>query len=93
MKKRIPNANCKGRKPGSRNKLPPSAVRAEIFSEYGHDYIRVLGQFARSRFKSDKKFFLSHMRRLLPKELQHTGEGGKPLKIVVMAGGEDGDEA
>lgn len=84
----------KGRPKGAKSKLPPAQLRAKLCALYADDYISVLGKFATSRFKTDQKYFLSHMRRLLPREFQMTGAGGSPLRIVVhKATGEEGDES
>ncbi len=71
-----------GKPRGCRHKrLPPYEIKRKAIQEYGYDYLRILGELATSRYKTDRKWFMDHFRKLLPKDVKVEMSGGM-LQVV-----------
>lgn len=74
-----------GRKKGSKNKLPPAELKLRVLHDRFSDYERIMKQAASSTFKTDRQWFASEYRKLLPKDEAVTITGDQQLVIAVPA--------
>lgn len=72
-----------GRPKGTKNKTLPAALKLQALTELGAEFVEALAKFLRSRVKSDRKFAIDQLRRMLPADQELTVNGDKPLCIVV----------
>lgn len=74
-----------GRKKGSKNKLPPAELKLRVLHSRFDDYERIMREAASSTFKSDRQWFASEYRKLLPRDEAVVMTGDQQLVIAVPA--------
>lgn len=84
------NQYGKGRKPGSRNKLPPMEVIRNAIEELGPRWKEVMNEMAYSPSKADRKWFVQVFARLLPRKTMLELENQGPRHIIINIGSVDG---
>lgn len=82
-----------GRKKGSKNKLPPAELKLRVLHDRFADYDRIMREAANSTFKTDRQWFASEYRKLLPRDESVVLTGDQQLVIAVPAPPTDEHEA
>lgn len=77
-----------GRPRGAKGRALPAEIRRRAIVDNADEYLAVMTTAARSRRRSDQRWFADQYRRLLPKETAVSVlDGDKQLVLVVPAAG------
>lgn len=78
-----PGSNGGGRPKGSKNKMPPAEIKLRVIQNMRREYEGIMCAAARSKLKTDRRWFAEEYRKLLPKDEALTVTGDKIFELVL----------